>query len=518
MLLMGNNDADILVGSSGDDVILTQGGNDDIDGRAGDDSIRAGNDDDQVNGGGGDDTTVGGSGNDSLIGSTGDDAIRGGTGDDFLKGAGGDDVLHGGAGNDRLVGGLGDDRLVGNTGDDTIFGGQGADKFVFSGNQNTGHDIIADFEVGVDRLVLTNGATITDISEFGNGHTLLTLSNGGTVVLRGVTPDEFNGEVTQPDEPDQPDDPDEPETQTGSESGTVPSTGQELIFEVEADTTTDDGEAAVEATVGLPGVTTQQINIAFVYDESGSVSGTLFDLEVQALLSLTQTLIDLGFTNDQIDIGAIPFSSVGFLEGVFDPEDPNNDGDVNPALESALEARNFFGGTNFETALQEAEAFFAQVDPTNAETNIVYFLSDGFGGGSFLDEVARLTDPDGIAAQILAFGVPGADTTQLDQIDNTGGAVIIADASDLDSSVIGSPITGTSVDDFFILVNGVDAGIDEDDLLSTPFGFVLPEQILTGLVPNDGSVNVIEATVSFDDPDDTTLTVQLEIDGALIIA
>ncbi|WP_170064904.1 Ig-like domain-containing protein [Neisseria iguanae] len=59
-------------------------------------------------------------------------------------------------GNDTLVGGSGDDILFGGAGNDTLTGGEGADKFVFLANSNSGHDVITDFEAGVDKVVFAD--------------------------------------------------------------------------------------------------------------------------------------------------------------------------------------------------------------------------------------------------------------------------------------------------------------------------------------------------------------------------
>ena len=520
MQIRGTNGNDDIMGTGAPEDIEALGGNDNVNARGGDDDARGGVGDDLVLGAGGDDILRGSGGNDELRGGGGNDSLRGGLGDDILNGGAGNDTVAGGRGDDFINGGLGNDRIVGGLGDDRMAGGQGRDSFVFNG-QNTGDDIINDFNVDEDRLVLNN-TEITNIEDTPSG-ALLTLDNGGTVLLRGVTAAEFGGEVSDGGGDDggddggdggDPGDPFDPGEQSGSSTATIPSTGQSVTFSVDSVNATDDGTAPIDASIGL--TTSDQINIAFVYDESGSISSSTFDLETGALLSLTQSLIDLGFTNDQIDIGLVPFSSSAILEGVFDPADPSDPTMVNPALETALTTRNFNGGTNFEAALQSTETFFASAD---AGANFVYFISDGFGGGGFDDEVARLTDPSGPNAQILAFAVgSGADQSSLDQIDNTGGSVFINSADDLDTSLVGSPIQGADVDDFFVFVNGAEvAGIDEDDLVPTPFGFVLPEQILSGLLSGAGDTNNVSATVSFDDPDDTTLTVDLSILGANVI-
>lgn len=57
-------------------------------------------------------------------------------------------------GNDVMDGGAGDDLLFGQGGDDTLTGGSGADSFVYSMQADNGNDIIWDFAIGVDRILL----------------------------------------------------------------------------------------------------------------------------------------------------------------------------------------------------------------------------------------------------------------------------------------------------------------------------------------------------------------------------
>jgi Ca2+-binding RTX toxin-like protein len=59
-----------------------------------------------------------------------------------------------------LLGGDGEDILIGGSGDDTLSGGADADDFLFNpDNPNEGSDVITDFAVGEDKIVLS----ITDI-------------------------------------------------------------------------------------------------------------------------------------------------------------------------------------------------------------------------------------------------------------------------------------------------------------------------------------------------------------------
>lgn len=79
--------------------------------------------------------------------------LRGTDGGDRLTGDGRGDLMLGGGGADVLNGAGGDDILDGGSGADTLYGGAGADIFVFAADGAP--DVIADFEVGTDRIDLS---------------------------------------------------------------------------------------------------------------------------------------------------------------------------------------------------------------------------------------------------------------------------------------------------------------------------------------------------------------------------
>ncbi|WP_121629617.1 calcium-binding protein [Tropicibacter alexandrii] len=119
---------------------------------------------------GGDDTMIGGNGVDNLQGGAGEDSLRGSGGRDVLDGGADDDVLVGGSDNDQLRGGTGSDTLAGGKGRDILIGGPvsgtsfpgdgNVDYFVFDEPSESpvgaGRDIIRDFEVGIDQIVLVD--------------------------------------------------------------------------------------------------------------------------------------------------------------------------------------------------------------------------------------------------------------------------------------------------------------------------------------------------------------------------
>jgi Ca2+-binding RTX toxin-like protein len=117
-----------------------------------------------------------------LYGGTGNDTLTGGARIDWLYGDKGNDTLNGGAGNDYLFGGEGNDRLIGGTGNDYLKGNAGADTFVFGENQS-GHDTVADFTPGQDHLEIKqnlNGNGLTTAAQVIAG---ATTDQAGNVVL-----------------------------------------------------------------------------------------------------------------------------------------------------------------------------------------------------------------------------------------------------------------------------------------------------------------------------------------------
>ena len=89
--------------------------------------------------------------------------LRGKKGRDWLEGSSGDDFLSGGNARDWLVGGRGGDRLQGGAQDDILTGNQGRDTFIF--RTDHGADIITDFEVGKDKIVLDgDSAEFSDLT------------------------------------------------------------------------------------------------------------------------------------------------------------------------------------------------------------------------------------------------------------------------------------------------------------------------------------------------------------------
>jgi Ca2+-binding RTX toxin-like protein len=149
-------------------------------------NISVGNGKDRVIGTDADELINGGNGKDTLDGGGGSDRIFGGNGNDDISGGSGNDLLVGGNGNDSLNGGNGDDVLRGGKGADVMIGGAGADVFAFEAGDAKERDQINGFELGVDKIFLSDHLTIAKVSQTSNA-TVLTFSDGGNLQLNGLT-------------------------------------------------------------------------------------------------------------------------------------------------------------------------------------------------------------------------------------------------------------------------------------------------------------------------------------------
>ncbi len=133
-----------------------------------------------------------------IIGSDFDDGLGGFNSNvTYLDGGAGNDQLVGSFGDDTLIGGLGDDFLFGNLGDDLITSGDGFDMiYAASSDINgayspNGHDIVTDFDVAMDMLLILYDPQVETFDPFANltqtaEGALVTMSPDASVLLEGV--------------------------------------------------------------------------------------------------------------------------------------------------------------------------------------------------------------------------------------------------------------------------------------------------------------------------------------------
>jgi Ca2+-binding RTX toxin-like protein len=166
----GDNAGNNIALGGGNDLAHARGGSDTIKGEGGHDIVWAGAGYDDVRGGSGQDQLWGQAENDTMEGGAQSDLLIGGTGDDELHGDGAADTLLGGSGIDSIFGGKGDDVIVGGSGKDYLVGGSGKDRFTFhradSGPSSIDRDEVLDFEVGEDRMDLTQAGVKAVVSSF----------------------------------------------------------------------------------------------------------------------------------------------------------------------------------------------------------------------------------------------------------------------------------------------------------------------------------------------------------------
>lgn len=197
-VLEGNVGNDYIVGGLGNDIAYGGKGNDLIWGETENDLLFGDLGNDTLCGGDGDDILVGsngnpgntGDGNDMMCGGSGNDSLYGNEGKDYLYGNSGEDTLLGGKQNDTLKGGDGDDFLAGEQGSDRLIGGAGSDVFHITVG---GVETIADFQIGVDRLVFSGGFTpeqliLTQV----NNSTVINLGTEQLAILEGVRIDRLS--------------------------------------------------------------------------------------------------------------------------------------------------------------------------------------------------------------------------------------------------------------------------------------------------------------------------------------
>lgn len=123
-------------------------------------------------------SAYGGAGSDTILGSQSSDYIAGDDGNDYLFGEGGDDWIMGGAGNDQLYGGAGIERLYGGLGHDYVDGGDGND-YLYGGDIDNAYP---EKNAGDDTL---NGGAGDDTLDGGNDNDVLSGGMGNDSIMGG---------------------------------------------------------------------------------------------------------------------------------------------------------------------------------------------------------------------------------------------------------------------------------------------------------------------------------------------
>lgn len=283
----------------------------------------------------------------------------------------------------------------------------------------------------------------------------------------------------------------DPGEESDVDSSTVDSPNDQLLtvaMTTEDRTFNDSSFVNIDIDVGA--LDQPDINVSFVIDESGSVSAAEFvqeQLAVQNAIDLLRAEF-LGSGTD-VEIQIVQFAS-GASSATYDLFDSALD-NVTTGTPIASQSG---GGTNYEAALNQSVTFFTG---QGGDENFLLFVSDGqpTQGGEYLDEVAEL---DALNVSRTAVGFSGATQGTLDQIDNTGGAQVVANAGLIGDAFAASALFPADVFEFNLLVNGVDQGVGIGDLTSNGGGDFSYDGTLLLLDNSHGATNTVVATVGFD--------------------
>jgi Ca2+-binding RTX toxin-like protein len=126
-----------------------------------------------------------------IYGGSGPGVLYGGDGNDTLYGGSGPETISGGSGNDVIYGGSGPETIDGGSGNNIIYAGSGPDLISETGPG--GHDTVFGFDhAGGDAISFAgqNSPTVQQVvatAQESHGNTMITLPDGSTITLLGVT-------------------------------------------------------------------------------------------------------------------------------------------------------------------------------------------------------------------------------------------------------------------------------------------------------------------------------------------
>ncbi|MBY6054913.1 Ig-like domain-containing protein [Leisingera daeponensis] len=299
------------------------------------------------------------------------------------------------------------------------------------------------------------------------------------------------------------------ETNTDDATG---GNGQALSLTLSTEDRTFNDSSFVSVDIGA-GAVSQNVNVSFVIDGSGSISSSEY---TQQLIAVQDTIDDLrtAYTGSAatVTVQLVQFS-LNAQQNTFDLFSPTLD-DITGGTPLSPQLGGF---TNYEAALQLADAFFSG---KAAEDNFMLFTSDGEPNRPipdafvFGDEVTSLNASN---VSITAVGFGGANQATLDTIDNTGGSEVVANAAALGDVFADSPIFPADLISFALSVNGGPVLFDETDLNPLGGGAFDLDSLLLMLDNSHTANNVVTATATFDTDNDgiadETLTAMTNING-----
>lgn len=296
-----------------------------------------------------------------------------------------------------------------------------------------------------------------------------------------------------------------PDTTTSTNSGTFD--GLDATIQLTTPTWTDD-TLPVDVSVTTSGLS-PDINIALVVDTSGSTGGnsgsdvdgdgttdTFLQAQQIAAKALFQSFIDAGYDPAAVQITLIEYNTGGDTLGTFTLDDQTG-------FETAVDNLSAGGLTNYEAGLDEVlGTWSADSTVDDGDTNSIVFLSDGFRnrGDNASDEVTELETL--YNATVTAIGVgSNSSLSDLNVIDNTGGAERVDDLADL-VDIITSPPPLPELISVDLLVDGVNYGTftpGDGVLVETPLGFIINCQDIEGWPYTPGENIEVTAVANFGD-------------------
>jgi hypothetical protein len=228
----------------------------------------------------------------------------------------------------------------------------------------------------------------------------------------------------------------------------VTANDQPLSLTVATEDRTANDSSFAEVDIVTGDLVEVDVNVAFVFDASGSIGASDYAEQIEAIQN-TIDLLRTQFTGaeNSVTVQLIRFASDASQDGPFDLFDPALDDITTLAITDQTG-----GATNYTAPLSLANAFFDSVDPGETEDNFVLFVSDGEPnvGGDFTGEANELQAQASVTA--VGFG-GGVNVGTLNQLDNTGGAQVVPDAESLTDVFAASPLFEPVLVDFDLTLN-----------------------------------------------------------------
>jgi Ca2+-binding RTX toxin-like protein/uncharacterized protein YegL len=332
-----------------------------------------------------------------------------------LFGLGGNDQIFGTYRRERIIGNDGEDQLFGDGANDRLEGGNGVDQALFSeiftnydftitdpvnfefvhskGSEIDGTDTTKEIEFGVFEFADVDGDNQDDDGNL--FYVPLQVDPNDTTKLK-------DGPLITPKE------------------GVLDAQGETIgTMTVESPAWMFDGDVNYNLSIGLD--VTEQYNIAFIIDSSGSMAGSPLADTKNALTRLIDSFVASGI-DSSINFGVIDFDDTARSLPAKNPSEAKN----------SINGLVAYGETNFTDALSEGLSFF--VSRYGNALDIAYFISDGQPnepGSEFNSFLGNANVLNIETDEVRAFGIGNANMSKLNLIDSDGDAEYLSSASDL---------------------------------------------------------------------------------------